>query len=222
MPLNKKGKKIMKAMKDQYGKKKGESVFYAMENSGKLKKVTKARYGGGADMGAPGRQQERAQRGYGGTGKGTGGRDPSAATKGKVSDAARQRLEEQRKEARGRISPSTTPVGRAVAQSIGMLTGIPYFGGKIGSKMVDYSPMAFGVPKGKKRKDMIPKDRDGPQIMMAQQPVAPVPVTPIEQIRRAYKKPTVSSTGEFGYSVGLKKGGMLRQGKPKLAKKGWK
>ena len=36
MPLNKKGKKIKKAMEKQYGKKKGQAVFYAMENSGKL------------------------------------------------------------------------------------------------------------------------------------------------------------------------------------------
>ena len=41
MPLNKKGKKIKKSMVKQYGKKKGEAVFYAMENSGKLKSVKK-------------------------------------------------------------------------------------------------------------------------------------------------------------------------------------
>ena len=41
MPLNKKGKKIKKAMVKQYGKKKGQSVFYAMKNSGKLKGVKK-------------------------------------------------------------------------------------------------------------------------------------------------------------------------------------
>ena len=41
MPLNKKGKKIKKSMVKQYGKKKGEAVFYAMENSGKLKGVKK-------------------------------------------------------------------------------------------------------------------------------------------------------------------------------------
>ena len=41
MPLNKKGKKIKKAMEKQYGKKKGQAVFYAMENSGKLKAVKK-------------------------------------------------------------------------------------------------------------------------------------------------------------------------------------
>jgi hypothetical protein len=45
MPLNKKGKKVMEKMKEEYGKKKGESVFYAMENSGKLKGVKKAKKG---------------------------------------------------------------------------------------------------------------------------------------------------------------------------------
>ena len=41
MPLNTKGKKIKKSMVKQYGKKKGEAVFYAMENSWKLKGVKK-------------------------------------------------------------------------------------------------------------------------------------------------------------------------------------
>ena len=41
MPLNKKGKKIKNSMIRQYGKKKGAAVFYAMENSGKLKDVKK-------------------------------------------------------------------------------------------------------------------------------------------------------------------------------------
>ena len=45
MPLNKKGKKILSEMKKEYGNKKGESVFYAMENSGKLKGVKKASLG---------------------------------------------------------------------------------------------------------------------------------------------------------------------------------
>ena len=39
MPLNEKGKKIMAAMKDQYGAKKGESVFYASKNKGRIKGV---------------------------------------------------------------------------------------------------------------------------------------------------------------------------------------
>lgn len=41
MPLNRKGKKILKTMKKNYGTKKGKSVFYAMENSRKLKGVKK-------------------------------------------------------------------------------------------------------------------------------------------------------------------------------------
>ena len=41
MPLTAKGKKLKAKFKEQYGNKKGESVFYAMENSGKLKGVKK-------------------------------------------------------------------------------------------------------------------------------------------------------------------------------------
>ena len=43
MPLTKKGKKIMKSMKDRYGKKKGKAVFYASKNKGKIKGVDKTR-----------------------------------------------------------------------------------------------------------------------------------------------------------------------------------
>ena len=39
MPLNKKGKKIIKSMKKQYGKKRGEQVFYASKNKGIIKGV---------------------------------------------------------------------------------------------------------------------------------------------------------------------------------------
>ena len=41
MPLTPKGKKIMKSMKKQYGKKKAEQVFYASKNKGKIKRVDK-------------------------------------------------------------------------------------------------------------------------------------------------------------------------------------
>ena len=37
MPLTKKGKKIKAAMEAEYGKKKGDSVFYASVNKGKIK-----------------------------------------------------------------------------------------------------------------------------------------------------------------------------------------
>lgn len=36
MPLTKKGRKIKKAMEKEYGKKKGERVFYASVNKGKI------------------------------------------------------------------------------------------------------------------------------------------------------------------------------------------
>jgi len=35
MPLSKSGKKVIKAMEKEYGKKKGKSVFYASINKGK-------------------------------------------------------------------------------------------------------------------------------------------------------------------------------------------
>lgn len=41
MPLTKKGEKVKKAMEKQYGKKKGEEVFYAAENKGTIKGVAK-------------------------------------------------------------------------------------------------------------------------------------------------------------------------------------
>lgn len=36
MPITKKGRKIMGAMKKQYGGKKGKEVFYASKNKGKI------------------------------------------------------------------------------------------------------------------------------------------------------------------------------------------
>ena len=41
MPLNEKGRKIMKSMKKQYGSKRGETVFYAAKNKGTIKGVEK-------------------------------------------------------------------------------------------------------------------------------------------------------------------------------------
>ena len=43
MPLTKKGAKIKAAMRREYGAKKGDRVFYASENSGKIKGVAKKR-----------------------------------------------------------------------------------------------------------------------------------------------------------------------------------
>ncbi|MDD4985856.1 MAG: hypothetical protein PHQ43_08710 [Dehalococcoidales bacterium] len=43
MPLTKKGQKIKKEMEEQYGKKKGERVFYASINKGTIKGAHKKR-----------------------------------------------------------------------------------------------------------------------------------------------------------------------------------
>jgi hypothetical protein len=41
MPLNTKGKKILKAMQKEYGKERGKTVFYASENKGTIKGIKK-------------------------------------------------------------------------------------------------------------------------------------------------------------------------------------
>lgn len=41
MPINLKGERILNAMKKFYGKRAGKKVFYASENAGKIKGVTK-------------------------------------------------------------------------------------------------------------------------------------------------------------------------------------
>ena len=43
MPLTPKGKKILAAMKKQYGAKKGKQVFYASQNKGTIKGTHKKR-----------------------------------------------------------------------------------------------------------------------------------------------------------------------------------
>ncbi|GAG55112.1 unnamed protein product, partial [marine sediment metagenome] len=43
MPLTEKGKKILRAMRKQYGEEKGERVFYASINKGKIKSAHKGK-----------------------------------------------------------------------------------------------------------------------------------------------------------------------------------
>lgn len=42
MPLTAKGKKVLQSMQGQYGAKKGEQVFYASKNAGKIKGVDRS------------------------------------------------------------------------------------------------------------------------------------------------------------------------------------
>ena len=53
MPMSKAGRKMMSNMRDQYGNKKGEEVFYAMENKGKVPGMAK----GGMTKGTKGYAQ---------------------------------------------------------------------------------------------------------------------------------------------------------------------
>ena len=68
MPLTKKGKKIMGAMKKEYGTKKGEAVFYASRNKGKIKGVEKAAMGRAmfkeTTSKAPGKAQKRVKQAF--------------------------------------------------------------------------------------------------------------------------------------------------------------
>lgn len=43
MPLTRKGRTIMRQMKKEYGEKKGESVFYASRNKGRIRGVEKGK-----------------------------------------------------------------------------------------------------------------------------------------------------------------------------------
>jgi hypothetical protein len=43
MPLTSKGKKVLAAMKKEYGSERGESVFYASRNAGKITGVDRSR-----------------------------------------------------------------------------------------------------------------------------------------------------------------------------------
>lgn len=43
MPLTKKGRKILTAMRKTYGKRKGTSVFYASRNKGRISGVDRTR-----------------------------------------------------------------------------------------------------------------------------------------------------------------------------------
>jgi hypothetical protein len=186
-------------------------------------KVIKAAKG----QAAPGPGDTGGEGGYGRDTNQFGGqgRDPRAQYKDSkpLSQKSRQALTTQRERARGRISPSTTLGGKIATYGAALAFGVPT---SITSRAIDYSPLAFGVPGGKKstKDDKTTKDRDGLQKITRPVIAGPVPVSPapLSQVVPVRARPTVSPTGSFGYSVGLRKGGLLRQGKPKLAKKGWK
>ena len=189
MPLTAKGKKLKKKFREQYGDKKGDSIFYAMENSGKLKKVIKAR--GGKDA---------SQADFGGGSKSGGnGRDPSKqyTTKTNLSPQQRETLQKQQKIARGRISPSTTALGKTITYGSAAF-GVPTM---LTKRAIDYSPLAFGVPGPKTTKDKNRRDREEGQGVIQQR------VTPIEATK-PIDKSLVSPKDNFFNFVAYKVGGL--------------
>lgn len=52
MPLTKKGAKIKKKMREEYGEEEGERVFYASERSGRIKGVAKKKPHAGSKRGS--------------------------------------------------------------------------------------------------------------------------------------------------------------------------
>jgi len=258
MPLNKKGRKIKRAMTKQYGKKKGEKVFYAMENSGKLKKVKKLR-GGGADFGAPEKAASRAKAGYGST----AGPDRSKTTA--AQDANQRAVVRQAKARQFKENLKST---RKVPNLLQAIQGPTPFATVNFAKNVIFDPMTrYGRKQtakgetlfGKAVDQPITKDyyrttgkqldvmsEEGKQYMKdagkyddftppppansgqdekcpdGSNPPCVPKSAPAAMPAQASTPVSVSPTGAFGYRVGFRKGGILRQGKPKLAKKGWK
>jgi hypothetical protein len=95
MPLTSKGSEIMKNMKEEYGNKKGEEVFYASANKGTIKGVHNDRRATMGNDGGPGSGPQ----------KGGGGRDPYASMR-----AQREKMDrEDTERARGRHASSSDP-----------------------------------------------------------------------------------------------------------------
>ncbi len=195
MPLTAKGKKLKSKFREQYGKKKGDSVFYAMENSGKLKKVVKARVGAAADQ-------------YGGSKSSSGGngRDPSKqyeTTKPKgerISPTGKESLQQQRTQALAAIKPSSTPQNKTIA--IGLSLAAPFPGaGYAYKKAIDSTAMGFG----RKKSTQPPKGGGGGR--EGEQKIIKPLVTPI-QATKPIDTNLVSPKDNFFDFVSYKVGGL--------------
>ena len=182
MPLNERGQKLRDKFRGQYGKKKGDSVFYAMENSGKLKGVLKAFKGAQADT----KKGQAMSPGTGATGATRGGgRNPMAQFEGpkkSYSQEQRQTLAKQRKDLQYLITPSRSPKNRAIALAAGLV--IPG-GGFLYKKAIDQNTIF--APKSKRKTNMMAKrNNDGQQEIMpkivepveATQPIDPLLIKP--------------------------------------------
>ena len=202
MPLTAKGKKLKKKFREQYGDKKGDSIFYAMENSGKLKKVIKAKGG-----------QDASQDDFGGGSKSGGnGRDPSKqyTTKTNLSPQQRETLQKQKVISRQRISPSVSPLGKAITIGTALTLGVPM---GLTKTAIDYSPLAFGVPGLTKSKTKTKTKKGGDGGQQIQKAVTPIEAT------KPVDKSLINETDNFfkfrAYKVGGLSGGVSYGPPPK-------
>jgi len=224
MPLNKKGKKIKRAMTKQYGKKKGEKVFYAMENSGKLRKVTKAR--GGMDASQPDFGGNTP--GPGDTGGGGGYEKGFTDQFGQEGSSPSSTGGPNKVEARK--GPIEINIPQALRYVFPTTSAALYGFNKLSKNLYNQRNLKEQRKKDVLGGEMLTTRKTKPVISTGdvgdgqsiQKPIIPGPVAvnqpilPLSQRRTA----SVSPTGRFNYA--LKKGGMLIKGKPKLTKKGWK
>ena len=131
----------------------------------KLKKLkVKKLRGGGADMGAPSRAQERADRGYGST----AGVDRSAVGEGsqyRANVQAQQQKQQQKSEARARTMQNLSNAGTVVSMFTNPIAAVAKFGYsqfKKGQKnALDYEGQAAGVTPMKTPTKPFQPTRDG-------------------------------------------------------------
>ena len=198
MPLTAKGKKLKKKFREQYGKKKGDSVFYAMENSGKLKKVIKARGGDAARAAeARGNMEGRASP--------SGDVDRSAV--GATSEFRKNVLQEQRKKAIAAITPSTTKKNKAIALAVGMT--IPG-GGFLYKSMIDRMALGYGKAKKTKKTPVVGGEGGGSNKQKTVQPIQA-----LKPIDKNLIKPKDNFFNFVAYKVGGLSGGVSYGPPPK-------
>ena len=153
MPLTNKGKKIMTAMKEEYGKKKGEQVFYASKNNGNIYGVEKASKGkaikvksykgGGMDAGNKSNQAQSAAMGKAGVDNQVASATDYSGL-GNRSNSTKDALTAQNKGARAAISPSTTTGNKVASAAMNfVLPGSGY----LYNKAIDKTAMGYNKPK---------------------------------------------------------------------------
>jgi hypothetical protein len=161
----------------------------------------------------------------------SGGVDRSGVGAGSqyAQNRAKAAIDAQRKKTIQQLTPPSQTIGGQLLRAGLTLSGVP-FAGTVTKKLIDKPYWQRGKKPTKETqivKDSKPFTPFGAGEGDVQKPIiaGPIPINqPIQSILPLSQRrlATVSPTGRFGYTVGLKKGGLLRQGKPKLTKKGWK